>query len=68
MSERLPPLILVTDRHAAPARELPELLEGIWNDVETAVESGDFFGRSLALLGDLDGDGVPDLAVGADLA
>ncbi len=30
-----------------------------------ALADGDFFGRSVAALGDLDGDGVTDLAVGA---
>jgi hypothetical protein len=30
------------------------------------LEDGDFFGRSVANMGDLDGDGVNDLAVGAD--
>ncbi len=31
------------------------------------ITSGDRLGRSVAALGDLNGDGVPDLAVGADL-
>ena len=30
------------------------------------LDPGDQFGRSLACIGDLDGDGVPDLAVGAN--
>lgn len=33
--------------------------------LEASVHDGDFFGVSLAALGDLDGDGVPDLAIGA---
>ncbi len=31
-----------------------------------ALENGDYFGSSVASLGDLDGDGVTDLAVGAE--
>ena len=30
------------------------------------LDNSDFFGRSVATLGDVDGDGVPDLAVGAE--
>lgn len=30
------------------------------------LASGDYFGHSVALLGDVDGDGLPDIAVGAD--
>ena len=31
------------------------------------LSNGDFFGESVANIGDLDGDGVNDLAVGAEL-
>ena len=31
-----------------------------------SLMSGSYFGRSVAALGDLDGDGITDLAVGAD--
>ncbi|UYV13446.1 MAG: integrin alpha [Phycisphaera sp.] len=34
-------------------------------DLGVTLEPGDFFGYSLALLGDVDGDGVRDLAIGA---
>ena len=31
-----------------------------------ALSKGDYFGISVAAIGDLDSDGTPDLAVGAD--
>ncbi|MBI2039155.1 MAG: FG-GAP repeat protein [Candidatus Niyogibacteria bacterium] len=36
------------------------------NGGPSGLDAGDKFGRSVAAIGDLDGDGITDLAVGAD--
>jgi hypothetical protein len=46
-------------------REHVEISEGL-GGLTATLENGDLFGESLANLGDLDGDGVIDLAVGAN--
>ena len=39
--------------------------DGFGSDFAGDLDAGDLFGEGLAGIGDLDGDGVPDLAVGA---
>ena len=39
--------------------------DGFGSDFDGDLDGGDLFGEGLAGIGDLDGDGVPDLAVGA---
>ncbi|MCE9597123.1 MAG: VCBS repeat-containing protein [Spirochaetia bacterium] len=47
------------------SQQIISLLDGGFG---TGLASGDYFGYSLAPLGDVDGDGIPDLAVGAPKA
>jgi PKD repeat protein len=55
-------VFLNRDRSVRSARKISELAGGLVADLQPE----DGFGRALAGLGDLDGDGVPDLAVGAN--
>jgi hypothetical protein len=55
--------------HSAPRAQVGSVLRwlriGHQGSGITGIEPGDFFGGSVAALGDLDGDGTGDLAVGA---
>ena len=53
----------ITDHGCGTAKTSSMIASGIGGG--PVLSNGDSFGRSVALLGDLDGDGVADLAVGA---
>jgi len=53
---------LRTDRTVKGSAKISELRGGLVAD----LQDGDGFGRALSGLGDLDGDGIPDLCVGAN--
>jgi Ca2+-binding RTX toxin-like protein len=55
-------LLMNSDRTVKSQVKISDGLSGFFPN---SLESADFFGSSLANLGDLDGDGVVDLAVGA---
>lgn len=54
--------ILFLDPQGKVARE--QKISALQGNFDGSIEPGDEFGASIALIGDVDGNGVPDLAVG----
>ncbi|MFT5325358.1 MAG: hypothetical protein ACI8P0_003227 [Planctomycetaceae bacterium] len=47
-------------------RRHQKIADGVGGLAADTLENRDFFGRSVTMVGDLNGDGVPDLAIGAN--
>jgi hypothetical protein len=63
--------ILVGERYAASAYVVwgsSSVSSAASTDLSTSIVGDDYFGRSVANAGDLDGDGYDDMAIGADNA